>query len=163
MSFTPSNTLDAEVDELISHYPDGEKRSASLMVLHAIQGEHGYVEPEAMKWAAGKLDLQPLNLYELVTFYPMLRETPTGKYVLKICRTLSCAMAGSSALHKNLCNKLKLNPEKHDLQTTGDGKFSVEFAECLASCGTGPVMICNDDFYEAVTDEKAEEILDKCK
>ena len=163
MSFTPSNTLDAEVDELISHYPDGEKRSASLMVLHAIQEEHGYVDPEAMKWGAGKLDLQPLNLYELVTFYPMLRETPAGKYVLKVCRTLSCAIAGGSDLHNSLCRKLKLDPNAHGLQTTDDGMFSVEFAECLASCGTGPVMMCNDDFYEAVTEKESVEILAKCK
>ena len=116
-----------------------------------------------MKWAASKLDLQPLNLYELVTFYPMLRETPTGKYGLKVCRTLSCAMAGGMDLHKSLCRKLKLDPKAHGLQTTKDGKFSVEFAECLASCGTGPVMMCNNDFYEAVDDEKSDEILDNCK
>ena len=163
MNFTPSNTLDAEVDELITHYPDGEKRSASLMVLHAIQDEHGHVDSEAMKWAAGKLDLQPLNLYELVTFYPMLREEPTGKYVLRVCRTLSCAMVGGMDLHKSLCRKLKLDPKAHGLQTTEDGKFSIEFAECLASCGTGPVMMCNNDFYEAVDDEKSDEILDMCK
>jgi NADH-quinone oxidoreductase subunit E len=162
MSFAPTDNLQQEVSELISHYPEDEKRSASLMVLHAIQEQEGFISSEAMQWAADKIGIQPLNLYELVTFYPMLREAKTGKYVLKVCRTLSCALAGSAALHKNLCGKLNLNPKVHGLQTTGDGKFSIEFAECLACCGTGPVMMCNNDFYEAVSNNKADDILDKC-
>ena len=162
MSFSPSKKLKAEVAELITHYPEGEQRSAALMVLHAIQDSRGCVDAPAMKWAAKQLEIQPLHLYELVTFYPMLREEPPGKFVLKVCRTLSCAMAGGKELHQNLCNKLKLDPNAHGLQTTADGKFSIEFAECLASCGTGPVMMCNDDFHEAMNDAKADEILGKC-
>ena len=163
MSFAPSKNLQHEVAELISHSPAGESRSASLMVLHAIQDEAGYISTEAMQWAAGEIGIKPLNLYELVTFYPMLREEQPGKFVLKVCRTLSCAMAGGKELHENLCNKLKLDPNAHGQQTTADSKFSIEFAECLASCGTGPVMMCNDDFHEAVTEAKANEILESCK
>ena len=100
MSFTPSENLKQEVAELLTHYPEGEQRSASLMVLHAIQSEAGYISKEAMQWAAGEIGIQPLNLYELVTFYPMLREEQPGKYVLKVCRTLSCALAGGMDLHK---------------------------------------------------------------
>ena len=85
MSFAPSKNLQHEVAELISHYPDGESRSASLMVLHAIQDEAGYISTEAMQWAAGEIGIKPLNLYELVTFYPMLREEQPGKFVLKVC------------------------------------------------------------------------------
>ena len=162
MSFTPSDNLKEEVSELLTHYPEGEKRSASLMVLHAIQEEDGHISKEAMQWAANEIGIKPLNLYELVTFYPMLREEKAGEYVLKICRTLSCALAGGMGLHESLCNKLKLDPTAHGLQTTEDGKFSVEFSECLASCGTGPVMVCNDDFFEAVSNSKAEEIINKC-
>ncbi len=163
MSFAPSEKLKAEITELLTHYPEGESRSASLMVLHAIQDEAGYISAKAMQWAAGEIGIKPLHLYELVTFYPMLREEKPGKFVLKVCRTLSCAMAGGKELHKNLCSKLKLDPNAHGLQTTADGKFSIEFAECLASCGTGPVMMCNDDFYEAVDNAKADEILEGCK
>jgi NADH-quinone oxidoreductase subunit E len=162
MSFTPTENLQQEVAELISHYPAGESRSASLMVLHAIQDEAGYISAEAMQWAASEIGIKPLNLYELVTFYPMLREEPPGKFVLKVCHTLSCAMAGGKELHENLCDKLKLDPNAHGLQTTEDGKFSIEFAECLASCGTGPVMMCNDDFHEAINEAKADKILEKC-
>ena len=132
------------------------------MVLHAIQEEYGHVEREAMVWAAGELGLQPINLYELVTFYPMLREESAGKYVIRVCRTRSCAMAGGTNLHKTLCSKLKLDPKKHGLQTTKDGRFSLEFAECLAGCGTGPVMMCNDDFYENVSTEKVCKIMEGC-
>ena len=133
------------------------------MFLHALQEHFGYLSKEAIEWTAAKLELQPINVYELVTFYPMFRQQPAGKYVLKVCRTLSCALGGSHKLHEHFCKKLGLDSHAHGLQTTKDGKFSVEFVECLASCGTAPVMMCNDDFYEGVSNEKADEILGKCK
>ena len=161
MSFLASKDLETVVTELIGRYP--EKRSASLMVLHAIQDEFGFISTEAMEWTAAQLDLQPINIYELVTFYPMFRREPAGRNVVKICRTLSCALGGSKALHGHVCETLRLNHRKHSLQTTEDGKFSVEFVECLAACGTAPVMMCNEDFHESVSHEKAGEILAKCK
>jgi len=161
MSFSVPPQLEAELNELVTHYP--QKRSASLMFLHALQEHFGYLSKEAIEWTAAKLELQPINVYELVTFYPMFRQQPAGKYVLKVCRTLSCALGGSHKLHEHFCKKLGLDSHAHGLQTTKDGKFSVEFVECLASCGTAPVMMCNDDFYEGVSNEKADEILGKCK
>lgn len=158
--FKVSPQLEAEIDELITRYP--EKRSASLMVLHALQAEFGYLAREAVEWTAAKLELQPINVHELVTFYPMFRQEPVGKHVLKVCRTLSCALGGAHRLHGHLCSKLGLDPKAHGLQTTADGKFSVEYVECLASCGTAPVMMCGEDFHEGVTPEKAEEILTRC-
>ena len=76
--------------------------------------------------------------------------------------TLSCALGGSAQLHQHLCRKFGIDPQAHGLQTSGDGKFSIEFVECLASCGTAPVMMCNDEFYEGVTGQKADEIVAKC-
>jgi NADH-quinone oxidoreductase subunit E len=93
----------------------------------------------------------------------MFRSEPAGKYQIKVCRTLSCALGGSGKLHEHFCTKLGLDARKHGLQTTQDGKFSVEFVECLASCGTAPVMMCNEEFYEGVSTTKADEILGKCK
>ena len=153
-------TLEAEIDELITHYP--EKRSASLMLLHAVQEHFGFVSKEAIEWVAAKLSLQPINILELVTFYPMFRQTPPGKHVVKVCRTLSCALAGAPELHRHLCAKLGVSDHAHGAQTTGDGKFTIEYVECLASCGTGPVMMVNDAFYEAVSLKQADEILSKC-
>ena len=161
MSFSVPQTLEAELNELVTHYP--QKRSASLMFLHALQEHFGYLSKEAIEWTAAKLELQPINVYELVTFYPMFRQQPAGKYVLKVCRTLSCALGGSHKLHEHFCSKLGLDSHAHGLQTTKDGKFSVEFVECLASCGTAPVMMCNEDFYEGVSNQKADEILGGCK
>ena len=133
------------------------------MLLHAIQEHFDYVSKEAIEWIASKLELKPINVYELVTFYPMFRQEPAGKYVVKVCRTLSCALGGSGKLHGHICSKLGLDNSKHGLQTASDGKFSVEFVECLASCGTAPVMMVNDDFYEGVSHEKADEIMGKCQ
>ena len=159
-NFVVPPALEAEVDELISHYP--VKRSASLMLLHALQEHFGYISKEAMEWIAAKLDLQPINIYELVTFYPMFRQQPIGKTHLRICRTLSCALGGGYKLHQHLCDRLGLDSHAHGAQTSADGKFTVEFVECLASCGTAPVMMCNDDFHEGVSLEKADELLKKC-
>jgi NADH-quinone oxidoreductase subunit E len=152
--------LAAEVDELISHYP--VRRSASLMVLHAIQERFGWISQDAVEWTAKKLELQPIHIYELVTFYPMFRQEPMGRYQIKICRTLSCALGGAYELRRYFCEKLSLDPAKHGPQTTKDGKFTVEFVECLASCGTAPVIMVNDDFYEGVSAAKADEILERC-
>ena len=152
--------IDAEIDELIAHYP--KKRSASLMLLHAVQERFGYVSRQAVEWIAAKLELQPINVYELVTFYPMFHRASLGKYHFKICRTLSCALGGSYQLHEHFCQKLGLDAHAHGAQTTKDGKFTVEFVECLAACGTAPVMMCNDAFHEGVSEAKADEILKQC-
>ena len=161
MTLTLPPQLGAELDELLTHYP--QKRSASLMFLHALQEHFGYLSKEAIEWTAGRLGLQPINIYELVTFYPMFRQSPAGKYQLKICRTLSCALGGSYKLHEHFCRRLALDHHQHGPQTTKDGKFTVEFVECLASCGTAPVMMRNDDFFEGVSEQKADEVLQDCK
>lgn len=159
MSFAVPAPLEAEIDALIARYP--HKRSASVMVLHALQDHWGCLSPAAVEWTARKLDLQPINILELVTFYPMFRQEPVGRMHIKVCRTLSCALAGSHELHRHLCAKLGLDAAGHGPQTTPDGRFTVEFVECLAGCGTAPVMMVNDACHEAVTPEKADEILEK--
>ena len=103
MSFTVPAKLEAEIDELITHYPADKKRSASLMLLHALQEHFGWLSKDAIEWTATKLGLQPINVFELVTFYPMFRQQPAGKYVIKVCRTLSCALGGSGKLHDHFC------------------------------------------------------------
>ena len=161
MSFNLPAKLEEELNEILTHYP--QKRSASLMFLHALQEHFGFLSREAIEWVAQKLDLQPINIFELVTFYPMFRQEPIGRYHLKVCRTLSCALGGSGKLHRHFCEKLGLKRDAHGLQTTPDGKFSLEFVECLASCGTAPVMMCNEEFHEAVTEVRANEVLAQCK
>src|SRR5713101_4128627 len=158
--FTMPTELAAEIDEVITHYP--KKRSASLMLLHAVQEHFGYISRQAVEWISAKLELQPINVYELVTFYPMFHQKPVGKYHLRVCRTLSCALGGSYKLHSHLADELGLDPHAHGPQTTEDGKFTLEFVECLASCGTAPVVMCNDAFYEGVSEKSADELVEGC-
>jgi NADH-quinone oxidoreductase subunit E len=153
--------LETALDQVIAHYP--QKRSASLMLLHAIQERYGFVSEPAVHWVARKLDLQPINVLELVTFYPMFHRRPAGKWHLKVCRTLSCALAGSYKIHQLFCERLGLDPHAHGPQTTSDGQFTVEFVECLAACGTAPVLMCNETLHENVLEPDATEILAKCK
>jgi NADH-quinone oxidoreductase subunit E len=157
--FGVSPALQAEIDELITHYPT--KRSAALMVLHAFQETFGHVSKQAVEWTAARLDLTPINIYELVTFYPMFHRKPVGKFHFRICRTLSCALGGSYKVHEHFCEKLGLDPHAHGPQTTADGNFTVEFVECLASCGTAPVLLCNDVFHENVTQHTVDDLLAK--
>lgn len=157
MSFSIPPSLEAHLDELVTHYP--QKRSASLMFLHALQEHFGHVSPAAVEWTATKLGLSPINVYELVTFYPMFRQEPLGKTHIKVCRTLSCSLAGASELRKQFCERLGLDSHAHTPQTTADGKFTVEFVECLAACGSAPVVLVNDDLREKVTASEADKIL----
>jgi NADH-quinone oxidoreductase subunit E len=161
MNFSVPANLEAELDELATHYP--VKRSASLMFLHALQEHFGHVSKDAVDWTARKLGLQPINVYEIVTFYPMFRQEPLGKTHVKVCRTLSCALAGSGDLRKHFCEKLGLDSHAHVPQTTPDGKFTVEFVECLADCGAAPVVMVNEEIRQKCTVETADSILEAGK
>ena len=157
--------LEQKIDEVITHYPVS-KRSAALPLLHLVQEHFGFVSSDAANWIATKLELQPINILELVTFYPMFRAKPPGKHHIRVCRTLSCAMAGSYRLMSDLCEMTDIKRGAHhghgDPVTVGaDGKFSIEFVECLASCGAAPVCMVDDDFYESVTRDGAEQTLGK--
>ena len=156
--------LESRIDEVITHYP-ASKRSASLPLLHLIQEHFGYITDEAITWVAQKLELEPINILELVTFYPMFHQEPYGKHHIRVCRILSCAMAGSYSLLKTFCRHTNIDPEQHEhgshVLKSPDGKYSLEFVECLASCGTGPVCMIDDDFYEAVSEDEASELLQK--
>ncbi len=151
--------FEAHADELVSRYPVS-RRSATLPLLHWWQETHGYISEQGIEWIADKLDLQPINVLEVVTFYPMFRRHPAGKIQVKVCRTLSCALGGGYELRDYLAKKLQVGePDAHGLAISADGTYSVEFVECLASCGTAPVIMIDDDFHEAVTPEKADALL----
>jgi NADH-quinone oxidoreductase subunit E len=153
--------FEAQADELITHYPVS-KRSASMPLLHLWQETFGYISPAGIEWIARKLELQPINILELVTFYPMFREHPIGRIQIKVCRTLSCALAGSYALCDHFRERCGTGEaDAHGIATSPDQKYSVEFVECIASCGTAPVIMIDDDFHESVTTERADELLKK--
>jgi len=161
--FNASPELEAEADERISHYPEN-KRSATLPLLHIVQHKFGFISAEAIDWVADKLDLEPIKVLEVVTFYPGFRQSAPGKFHIRVCRTLSCAMGGSYELMEKLCDltgidRTSMDSHHHPVAVSPCGNFSVEFAECLASCGAAPVCLVNDDFHQGVAPDKAEALL----
>src|SRR5271157_3577100 len=123
--------LEARIDEVITHFPVS-KRSAALPLLHLIQAHTGYIEEDAITWVARKLGLEPINVLELVTFYPMFRRERAGRHHIRVCRTLSCAMAGGYQLMDSLCRAARIERHAHGehgetLAKSGDGKYSIEF------------------------------------
>lgn len=140
------------IDEVITHYP--VKRSATLPLLHLIQEDAGYISDEAIEWVAQKLEIQPINVYEVVTFYPMFRRKPIGRRHIKICRTLSCALKGGYQVAEEF--KKEFGVELGEV--SADGEVTIEFVECLASCGSGPVVMIDDELHEHVDAAKAREL-----
>jgi NADH-quinone oxidoreductase subunit F len=158
--------LERSFDQAIARYPADRKRSASMPLLHLWQEHFGYISDEGVQWIANKLELEPINILELVTFYPMYRQKRAGKKHIRVCRTLSCAMAGSYQLMEQLETASGVHRMGHD--DTGmhnpeskdaEGNFSFEFVECLASCGTAPVAMVQDDLLESVRPENAMDVL----
>ncbi len=161
--FAVSPELEAAADDRISHYPES-KRAATLPLLHIVQHQFGFISAPAIEWVAEKLEIEPIKVLEVVTFYPGFRQSAPGKFHIRVCRTLSCAMGGSYELMDRLCeltgiDRSASDSHHHPVTVSPCGKFSVEFAECLASCGSAPVCLVNDDFHESVAPGKAEELL----
>lgn len=144
-SLTPD--FEAKADELISHYP-ASRRSAALPLLHLWQETFGFVSGRGIEWIAAKLAIEPIRILELVTFYPMFRQAPIGRRHIRVCRTLSCALAGARELHAELCRRTGASGDPHAPLTSPDGEYTIEFVECLASCGTAPVALADDRLIE---------------
>ena len=160
----PSELL-AQMDEAITHYPVS-KRSASLPLLHLWQNHFGFIDESAIEWIAAKLELNAIAILEVVTFYPWFRQEAPGKTIIRVCRTLSCALEGGLDVHKKFCQATGIDPQAEHgqgLLTSPDGEFSIEFVECLASCGSAPVCLINNDLKENVSPEDVEALLEKHK
>ncbi len=146
-----------QFDLVVSRYP--EKRSAVLPVLYMAQKEFGHLSQEAIEYVAGLMDIPAARLYGIVTFYTMLNMKAVGRHHLQVCRTLPCYLRGSERVTNYIRNKLGINPG----ETTPDGKFTLSEVECLASCGTAPVMQINDDYCEDLSEEKIDRIFEQLK
>ncbi|HBI31490.1 MAG TPA: NAD(P)H-dependent oxidoreductase subunit E [Verrucomicrobiales bacterium] len=156
--------LEKAANKRIAQYPDDQRRSAVLPLLHEVQHRHGFISPESIEWVADKLSIAAIKVVEVVTFYPGFRQKAPGKLHFRVCRTLSCAMGGSYELMAKLCeitgiDRSSADTHKDPISISPCGNYSVEYAECLASCGTAPVCLVNDDFHEGVTPEKAESLI----
>jgi len=157
--------LERKMDEAIARYPSDHRRSAAMPLLHLWQEHFGFISGDAMLWIAEKLGLQPINILELVTFYPMFRQKVAGKTHIRVCRTLSCAMAGGFELMENFCATLAIRRPPNcegthnPIAVSSDGNYSVEFVECLASCGTAPVCMIGEHLHEQVDPNSIRDIL----
>ena len=155
VAFTPE--VLAKVHNLIARYPEGRQKSALLPVLHIAQEElGGYLSVDIMDYLASLLGIQPIEVYEVATFYSMFYLDKMGKYVIEICRTGPCAISGGEQILSHLREVLEIAPG----ETTADGLFTLKAVECLGSCGTGPVMQVNTEFYEKLTPGRVDKLLD---
>lgn len=150
--FTPESKK--KLKEILRRYPD--PKAAVLPVLWLAQGQNGWISDEVCEAVAAELDLPPAHVLGVSTFYTMFNNKPVGRYLIQVCSTLSCSLMGADHIFDYLSNKLGIR----NGESTADGKFTLMKVECLASCGTAPMMQVNADYYENLTEEKIDGILD---
>ena len=146
------------IAKLTAHYPEGGKKSVLIPVLHLAQSEFGgWLSIEVMDYIAGILDIQPVEVYEVATFYSMFNLAPAGRNVLEICSSGPCCLSGAGDILGYLENKLRIKAG----ETTPDGMFSIKTTECLAACGNAPVMKVGFDYYENLNAKEIDQMIDK--
>lgn len=149
-----------EVDRLISRYPAGRQKSALLPILHLAQQEFGgWLDVPVMDYVASLLQIAPIEVYEVATFYSMYNLKPVGKYMFEVCQTGPCMLNGSDDIVEYVYQKLGIKPG----ETTSDGLFTLKTVECLGACGYAPMMQMGKNFREHLTKEKIDAIVDECR
>lgn len=148
-----------KVREIVARYPEGKQKSALLMVLHLAQEEWGWLDVPVMDYVASLLSIQPIEVYEVATFYSMYNKKPVGKYVFEVCQTGPCMLNGSDSIIAYIKDKLGIGVG----ETTADGMFTLKVAECLGACGYAPMMQLGKHYREHLTKEKVDAIIEECK
>lgn len=148
----------AEIERIKKQFPEGKQKSALLRVLHMAEEEFGgWLSPDTMDYVAELLNIQPIEVYEVATFYTMLNLQPVGKVVFEVCRTGPCMLVGSDQLIAHIEKRLNIKVG----ETTQDGMFTLKTAECLGACGYGPMLQCGKQFHEHLTPEKVDTLIDE--
>jgi NADH-quinone oxidoreductase subunit E len=148
------------VQKIMSNYPEGKHKSALLPVLHIAQAEFGgWLSAETMDYVASVLNIKPIEVFEVASFYTMYNLKPVGKCVLEVCQTSSCWLNGAEDIVKYIEKKLNIKVG----ETSKDGMFTLKVAECLGSCGTAPMLQCGASYHENLTYEKVDALLEKYK
>ena len=149
-----------EVKRIIDFYPEGKQKSAVIPVLHLAQQEFGgWLSSETMDYVASLLQLEPIEVYEVATFYSMYNLKPVGKYLFEVCHTGPCMLNGSDDIIKYIYDTLGIKPG----ETTADGLFTLKTVECLGACGYAPMMQLGKDYREHLTKEKVDAIIEGCR
>jgi NADH-quinone oxidoreductase subunit E len=149
----------SKVQEVISRYPEGKQKSAILPLLHmAQQQDGGWLDVSSMDYVASLLNIKPIEVYEVATFYSMYNTKPVGKYVFEVCQTGPCMINGSDEIVEYIENKLSIKKG----ETTADGLFTLKVVECLGACGYAPMMQLGKTYREHLTKEKVDSIIDEC-
>ncbi len=149
----------SKVNELMSHYPQGKQKSALLPVLHLAQQEFGgWLDVSTMDYVATLFNIQPIEVYEVATFYSMYNLKPVGKYIFEVCQTGPCMVNGSEEIITYIKQKLAIGVG----ETTQDGLFTLKLVECLGACGYAPMMQLGKTYREHLTKEKVDTIIDEC-
>jgi NADH-quinone oxidoreductase subunit E len=155
MKFTEETI--SQIQKIISHYPDGRQKSALLPVLHIAQAENnGWLSSDIMNEVAEILNIKPIEVYEVATFYSMYNLAPVGKCVIEVCKTGPCCLNGAEEMIAFFENKLKIKVG----ETTADGMFTLNAVECLAACGNAPVLKIGTRYFENVSLEMADNMID---
>ena len=156
-----SSAMLANFDEIVKRYPAGKQKSALLPILHLVQAELGWTSVPAMDKVAEYLNLEPIEVYEVASFYSMYFLQPKGKYVLEVCRTGPCCLVGAEKIMNHIEGKLGVQ----EGEVTADGLFSWRGVECLAACGYAPVLQIGPDytFYENLTEQSVDELIDNLR
>jgi NADH-quinone oxidoreductase subunit E len=156
-----SSALTVKFDELTSRYPEGKQKSALLPILHEVQAELGWLSPNAMDQVAAYLKIEPIEVYEVASFYSMYFLKPQGKYVLEVCRTGPCCLVGAEKLMDHIGQTLGVKEN----EVTADGLFSWRGVECLAACGFGPVLQIGPEytFYENLDEQKVDTLIEELR
>ncbi|MES2454404.1 MAG: NAD(P)H-dependent oxidoreductase subunit E [Bacteroidota bacterium] len=152
-----SSALIVKCDEIVKRYPEGKQKSALLPILHEVQAELGWLSDTAMDKVAAYLNILPIEVYEVASFYSMYFLKPQGKYMLEVCRTGPCCLVGAEKLMKHIEHRLGVK----EGEVTEDGLFSWRGVECLAACGYAPVLQIGPEytFYENLNEEKVDELI----
>ena len=149
-----------KIEELIAHYPEGKQKSALLPVLHLAQEEFGgWLSVETMDYVATLLTIEPIEVYEVATFYSMYNLKPVGRYVFEVCQTGPCMLNGSDQIIDYIKKKLGIDVGEN----TPDGLFGLKTVECLGACGYAPMMQLGKHYREYLTNEKVNEIIEECR
>ncbi|HEY1019198.1 MAG TPA: NAD(P)H-dependent oxidoreductase subunit E [Sediminibacterium sp.] len=155
-----SETQLAEVQRLVARYPEGKQKSALLPVLHLAQDSFGgWLSSETMDYVAELLNITPIEVYEVATFYSMYNLKPVGKYLFEVCQTGPCMLRGSDDIVAYIGEKLGIKPG----ETTADGMFTLKTVECLGACGYAPMMQLGKHYREHLTKEKVDAIIAECR